>query len=485
MLNALLACLLTCMLAACASTHGLAPQGRLTAADELQATRSLADVRLAEAAWPASDWWKGFADPQLDRLESEALAGSPTLQLARSRLQAAQARAGVATAALSPQIDANLSSTRQRFSEHGIVPEPLAGSWQTPSRLALDFSYEFDFWGKNHAALAAALNQAEASKVDAFAARLVLSVAVARGYVQLARFYDQIDVATDTLAQQQQIHDLTRQRVDAGLDTRVELKQAEAALPATREHIAALHEALATTRNQLAALLGQGPDRALAITRPKLAGGGDAPALPSRLNADLLGRRPDVVASRWRVEAAAKDIDVAKAQFYPDIDLLAFVGLQSIGLPQFLKAGSGIAGIGPAITLPLFDGERLRSNLAGADADYDSAVAQYNQTLVAALRDLADQLAAMHSVAAQSAQQRRAIGAASEAYDLSLMRFRDGVGTYLSVLSAQAQVLAQQRLQADLRARELDNRINLVRALGGGFEDSHESVAAAPSRNAS
>jgi NodT family efflux transporter outer membrane factor (OMF) lipoprotein len=186
----------------------------------------------------------------------------------------------------------------------------------------------------------------------------------------------------------------------------------------------------------------------------------------------LLGRRPDVDASRRRVEAAAQDIKVARARFYPDINLLGFIGFQSIDLSQLADAGSRTMGVGPALSLPLFDGGRLRSELATTHADYDAAVAQYNATLIEALQELANELAAFHSVATQSTEQRLAMAAAREAYDLAMLRYRDGIGTYLTVLSAQSQVLKQRHLEADLRAREFDNHIDLVRTLGGGFEET-------------
>ncbi len=222
--------------------------------------------------------------------------------------------------------------------------------------------------------------------------------------------------------------------------------------------------------------MGEGPDRGLALARPMLRARGTPLALPARLPASLLGRRPDVVASRWRVEAAARGIDAARARFYPDVNLLAFAGFQSLGLSGFLEAGSRVAGVGPALTLPLFDGGRLRSELAARDADYDAAVARYDRTLVDALRDLGDRLASIRGVAAQAHEQRAALATAREAYALALARYREGVGAYLSVLSAETQVLAQQRLEADLRAREFDNRIELVRALGGGFKDESTLV---------
>lgn len=458
-------------LAGCAALPKSGPRAEARKAADLQLAATVSETQVEDRAWPDATWWTAFADPQLDRLEEEALAANPSLATAQARLDRARAVAGAARSALRPNVDLNARSTRERFSERDVIPPPFAGSTRTESRVALDFSYELDFWGKNRAALVAALDRADAARVDAFAARLMIATAVARTYVQLARVQDHLDIARDTLAQREKIYDLTRQRVDAGLDTRVELKQAEGEVPAAREDVAALEESLRIAQNQLAALVGQGPDRGLSIERPKLQPTSSDASLPSRLPADLLGRRPDVEASRRRVEAAEQDIKVARARFYPDIDLLGFIGLQSIGLSQLADAASRTAGIGPAIHLPLFDGGRLRSDLAATNADYDAAVAQYNSTLIEALHELADELAAFHSVAAQSNEQRLAMAAARDAYDLAMLRYRDGIGTYLTVLSAQSQVLKQQHLAADLRAREFDNHIALVRTLGGGFEE--------------
>jgi NodT family efflux transporter outer membrane factor (OMF) lipoprotein len=240
-----------------------------------------------------------------------------------------------------------------------------------------------------------------------------------------------------------------------------------------------LEETIQLTRNQLASLLGQGPDRGLAIERPAAAALTPV-ALPSTIPAELLGRRPDLVAQRWRVEAARKAIDSAKAEFYPNVNLLAFVGLSSLGGAGFLSAASRTLGAGPAITLPIFEGGRLRGNLAGQDADYDIAVEQYNQALADALRDVVDQLASFRSVDEQRIQQKQALATTREAYDLALLRYREGIGNYLQVLSAEQPWLAQQVLDADLQARELSLSINLARALGGGYETTSPLAAADP-----
>jgi NodT family efflux transporter outer membrane factor (OMF) lipoprotein len=232
-----------------------------------------------------------------------------------------------------------------------------------------------------------------------------------------------------------------------------------------------LNETIALTRNQIAALLGQGPDRGLAITRPAPNTLADV-AIPSALPAELLGRRPDVVAQRWRVEALGKGIDVAKAQFYPNVSLVAFAGLQSIGLSRLVEAGSRTLGVGPAVTLPIFDAGRLRGNLAAVQADYDGAVERYNEALVNGLRDVVDQLTSFRSLDEQAVQQAHAQATAQEAFDLALLRFREGIGNYLDVLVAEQQLLTQQSLDADLRARRLALSINLARALGGGFDNT-------------
>ena len=459
------------VVAGCASTNGLAPQASRRDANALQAQRALDGTRVATSAWPKTEWWKSFGDPQLDALIEEALAGSPTLGIAAARTRRALAFADAGAAALSPRVDGTASSTRERFSENGLAPPPLGGGTRTVNQLQATLSWEIDFWGKNRAAYDAALGAARAADVDAYAARLALSTNLAQAYVELQRAYLQRDVAAATLRQRERIYTLTRDRNRAGLDSRLELKQAESALPATREQIAQLDERISLARNQIAALMGTGPDRGLAIARPSakvLAG----PGLPSTVPAELIGRRPDVVAQRWRVEAAGRDIASAKAQFYPNVNLAAFVGLQSLGASQLLAAASGMAGVGPAVTLPIFDAGRLRANLASRDADYDIAVEQYNQTLADAMRDVVDQLVSLRSVDARRAQQEQALATTREAYDLALLRYREGLGNYLQVLSAEQPLLAQQGLDADLRARELELSINLARALGGGYEPS-------------
>jgi len=457
------------LLAACASTHGLKPLASPQRADSLAAEHTLADATVQADAWPSREWWTALADPQLDQLIREGLRDSPTLKIAAARTRAALAAAGISAAARAPQASVSADAVRARLSDHGFFPPPFAGSTSTISDLQISLSWEVDFWGKQRAAYQSALGLAQASAVDTEAARLALSTSIARAYIELQHDYLLLDVADTTLKQREQIIALTRDRNAAGLDSRLEVKQTEEAVPAAREQIIQLQERIDLTRHQLAALLGQGPDRGTSIVRPTAAALAD-PALPSRLPSDLLGRRPDVLAERLRVSAAAATIKVRQADFYPNVDLIAFAGFQRLGPGALISAAERQAGVGPALDLPLFDAGRRRAQLAGADAAYDTAVEQYNQTLADALREVADSLLSLRSVAAQRVEQQQALDAARNAYELAVLRYREGVGNYLQVLSTEDQLLGQQRLEADLRARRLDLSVALVGALGGGFE---------------
>ncbi len=448
-------------LTACANPAGIAPQATL---------RDTAALELASAVPTptavAPDWWRAFGDARLDRLVDQALAGSPNLRLAQTRLARAQAVSEVADAALLPQLGLGADITRQRYTENGAVPAPLAGSVRESGTLQLSSSWEIDFFGKNRAALDAALGSARAAEADVQAARTLLASQVVRSWLQLSRLQDQLAVAERALAQRDEQLRLVRDRVNAGLDTRLELRQAEGGLPEARQQIEALREQRALTRNALAAMVAR-PLSELDLGAPTLSAL-RVPPLPQVLPADLLGRRADVQAARWRVEASGQDVRSARAQFYPNINLNAFAGLSSIGLGHLLQAGSLQWGIGPALRLPIFDAGRLRANLQVKTADLDAAVESYNGAVVDAVREVADQLASAQSITVQQREQRAAQEAAEGAYDIAVQRYRAGLGNYLNVLSAESFVLTQRRQQVDLAARALDVQAQLARALGGG-----------------
>ena len=234
-----------------------------------------------------------------------------------------------------------------------------------------------------------------------------------------------------------------------------------------RADVVALEEAIATTRHRIAALVGAGPDRGLAIARPIMMR--PALGLPDNAGIDLIGRRPDIVAARLRSEAAAKRIDVARADFYPNISLSALVGLQSLGLSNLFSAGSEYGNGGAAISLPIFEGGRLQGRYRGARADYDVAVATYDRTLIGALREVADIVASRAATERQLAARREALAAAAEASKLAGLRYRAGLSNQIVQLTAEDSMVALRRAVADLEARQLSLDIALIRALGGGY----------------
>ena len=458
-------------LTGCASSAGIAPVAQISAPAAVGLDAATTTPALA------ADWWHGFGDAALDGLVERALAGNPNLKVAQARLARAEAAVAGAQSADGPQVNGSFDSTRQRFSAKSIYPPPLGGGIYTLSTAQIGASWEFDFFGRNRAAIEAAIGTQRAAEAEVQAARVMLASNVARTYVQLGRLFEQRDVAVRSLKSRDETLALIRQRVQGGLDTAVEQRQGEGALPETRQQIEQLDEQIALARHALAVLTAQAPNALDNLSVPLSSV--KAVAMPAALPADLLGRRADIVAARWRIEAATGETKSAKAQFYPNINLTAFIGLQSIGLDQLIKSGAEQYGAGPAIRLPIFDSGRLRANLRAKTADLDAAVESYNGAVLDAVHDVADQLASLRSVDRQQTEQAHAQAAAESAYDLATQRYKAGLGTYLTVLTAESTVLNQRRQAADLKARALDTQIALIRALGGGYSGDKALLAGA------
>ncbi|WP_246263285.1 efflux transporter outer membrane subunit [Caulobacter soli] len=459
----LLAALLT---SACATMPAATPARVAKTPDAYATAQTLA---ASDAAWPADTWWKGYGDAQLNGLVDEALAGSPTLAQAEARLRRAQALARQAKAAELPSIDAKAGAQRAKQSyNYGIPADFVPQGYNDYAQVGLDFSWELDFWGKNRAAVAAATSEAKAAQADAAQARLMLATSVAASYADLARLYAERDVAERSVALRQETLTLVSDRVTNGLDTRGELRQAEAGPPNARAELASIDEQIAQTRNGLAALLGAGPDRGLAIARPSVATLKPF-GLPANLAADLIGRRPDVVAAKWRAQASQKRIGEAKAAFYPNINLAASFGQQALHLDKLFDSGSDVGSVGPAVSLPIFEGGRLRANLHAAEADRDGAVAAYDSAVTQALRDVADVAASERALDTRLTESRAALAANEDGFRIAKLRYKGGLSTYQNVLIAELAVLSQRRIVADLESRALTLDVALVRALGGGF----------------
>lgn len=453
-------------LAACATVPDLGPLGSGRATETYAARLSLA---APEGEWPQDRWWDAYGDPQLSSLIDEALAGSPDLAQAEARVRLAEAYAQQAGAALGPQVAANgaISEVRQSYNM-GIPQEIVPQGWNDAGQVDLSFAWQLDFFGRNRAVLAAATSQAEAARAEAAAARLALSAAVASAYADLAQLHAAHDAAVEAVRVRSLSEELIAQRVRQGLETRAALERAHAGRAAAEAGVAALQEAIGLTRNGIAALIGQGPDRGLSIQRP-------APdvarafGLPRNIQLDLIGRRPDVQAARLRAEAAAKRIDVAHADFYPNVNLVGMVGVQSLGLDSLTESNSTFGSVGPAISLPIFTSGRLEGAYRGARAEYDAAVASYDATVARAFKEVADSTVSARALNERLAKAREALAASQEAYDLTRARYAQGLGTYLDVLSAEDALIANRRVVADLETRAFSLDVALTRALGGGY----------------
>lgn len=452
-------------LAGCASTRGLAPASAPLDADSLATGRSL-DAQAA-ATFPSVEWWRAFQDPQLDALVDEALAGTPSLAAADARARQASAQAGLANAVRKPTLGASVRATGVQVPETLVEP-PMGGDFNASTAVTLDFAYAPDLWGGQRAKYEAAVGEARAAAIDAQAARLALAANVASTYIALGAAFDALDAAEAEAARTGALAALEKQRVDAGIDNAGLLRQQQAAIASARQQAQAATQRIAALRNALAALLGAGPDRGLSIARPALDLA--APAVPDVLPSELLGHRPDVVAARWRVEAASRGIDNARAAFRPSVNLTALVGLAAPDLGDLFGSDALLAFGGPALSLPIFEGGALRAQLQDRNASYDLAVAAYDQALVGGLREVADAVQALRALDAQLASVDEARAAAAKAFEIASDRHRAGLGNRLDVLVVQQPLLQLDQQRASLRAQRLQAAVELDRALGGGLD---------------
>ncbi|MEN0107810.1 MAG: efflux transporter outer membrane subunit [Pseudomonas sp.] len=460
-------CLCSVALSACLDSSGIRPSSQAPAPLEPASV---------DIVWPDAQWWQAYHDPQLNAWMAQALAASPTLKMAAARVRQAQAMAGVAEADEAPQLGYGAQMQRKRWPDDGFYGPGTLGrtsSWNNTQGLSL--SYNLDLWGRERSLRLKALNQAQVVAAEQRTAALELQGNLLRAYVGLALRFAERDIAQAALVQQQQLVSLAQRRLQAGLATRLELSQAQTPLPQAQRQLDLADEAIALSRHQLAALAGQPPAAGEALQRPQLQLT-QVPNLPHHLPLALLGRRPDIVARRWQVAAEAQGIEAAKAEFYPDIDLLGSLGsaaVQGAGL-DFLRYDKLTYGLGPALTLPIFDGGRLRAQLGARTAGYDLAVEHYNQTVIAALHSVADVLTRLHSLAEQQQFVAHSLSLAQTNQHLAQVAYQRGLTDWRAVLQAQTEVFQQQRSQQQVLAEQLASQAQLWVALGGGVVRADE-----------
>lgn len=454
--------LLAILLAGCA-----APPSRPS--PSLRTRAPLAGVPAERAAaWPSADWWTRYRDPQLDHLVSQALASSPSLAAAAARVRGAEALVSAQAALGGAQLDASAQVARQRLSENGLIPPRFLGfTWYTQSDLGLQFRYDFDFWGKRRAETESALDQARAALAERHAAALVLSSAVTASYfgwqadqALLAETHRLQDIAVA----QQRIADA---RATQGTVSADSADQAAAQTAAARQRVSELEGALAQDRAGLAALLGIAPAELPAL-QPRALPQPNA-ALPADAGLDLIARRPDITASRWRVEAAGEQVKAARADFYPDISLSALAGLSSLRTSKILSAGSRVFDLTPAVHLPIFDGGLLKARYGYSRAQLAAAIESYNQNVIDAAHEVARSAIDVQRLAAERREQAAQLAAIERLYASARARARQGLTDAGPELAAAAQLAAQRSSALVLQAQALTAGIALTKALGGGY----------------
>ncbi len=459
------------MLAGCVSYSGIDPHATVTTPTDL----ALSDAKIQ---WPNDHAWEVLNDPVLNRLIEQALEHNPNIKIAKARFNQVSALAKGADANRLPSVGIDASMTPERFTENGLYPPPYAGSIYSTNSLMVDAKYEFDFWGKNRDVLAAAISNQKAAQAEIQSAQLLIEASVIKSYYSLANALEQRKIMEKNLVQREALYNLTHQLLSAGLETKQDLKNAELGMPAIRAFMYKFDEQIGLARNSLAALIGKGPDATKDLVA-SLPANIDR-ALPDSIPAELLGRRADISAARLRVEAAGKIIQATKTEFYPNVNLTAFAGFSSLGFAHWLDGTSRDYGVGPAINLPIFDGGRLRADLSSKTAEYDMAVESYNQTLIEAVHDVADQITSLRALEKERKEQYELLHTAEAIYSIAQQREKAGLVGQATVLNAQTNLLAQQSIEVQLRTQAIELNVNLVRALGGGFNEDVAPNANAP-----
>ena len=447
------------------------PQSAPFAAEPSQSSKVNPIETTPDLATSRQAWWAGFGDPQLQALMTEAFNNSPSLAIAEARLNQAQAMTAQYHAGGQPQLafDTDLHTIKQSYN-NGFPRAFLPQGYNDQGAVTLNFGWELDFWGRNRAAIAAASSEAQATAADAAQAQLVLSTAIASTYIDLDRQYRERDLAERAVAIRQDSANLVQQKLSNGVSNQAELEQAQAGVYAAQADLTALDEQVTLTQHRLATLVGAAPDRATAITRPQLDPATTAFAkVPDQINLDLIGRRPDIIAARWRAEAASAHIKQAHTAFYPNINLRGLIGFEALGFDNVFKNGSDFGQAGPALSLPLFDGGTLKANLKSAEAGHAEAIASYNQDVLVALQDVADTLTSQQSLAKQLGQSQQALDADEEAYRLTKLRYQGGLTDYTTLLVSEQNLIGQRRIVTGLQSRALTLDVALVKALGGDY----------------
>src|SRR6202522_1812691 len=418
---------------------------------------------------PRDGWWALYGNTELDDLEKRLIAGNPTLAAAFANYAQARALADQARAGLFPTLGLNASAQRNRESVNAPLRGPTTPTYFNSNTLGGSVSYELDLWGQIRNEVAAGEANAAASAADLENARLSLIAQLAGDYIQLRSLDRDTEILDETVVAYTRALSLTEQRHGAGIAPGLDVSQAQTQLDAARSQAAQTLAQRALMEHAIAALLGVSASTFSikpAIVAIKL------PQIPTGVPATLLERRPDIAAAQRGMIAANAGIGVARAAYYPSLTLGAQGGFQSTSISNWLSAPSSFCAIGPNALLSVFDGGLRRAQVAQARAEFDASVANYRGTVVTAFQQVEDSLAQLNHFHDASVDEKAAVDAAQRTLDLAMALYKQGATDYLTVVTSQTALLQTQLEALNLDTLQLSASVNLILALGGGWEDS-------------
>ncbi len=430
---------------------------------------------------PKGTWWEVFGDPTLNDLEKQAAMQNQNLKAAVARVGQARATARVARGELMPTLSTDPSWTRQRYSPNQVPSfgNVTANAFSVP----LDFSYEVDLWGRVRRGFESARADAQASLADYYNVLLTLHSDVAQNYFGLRSLDAEIAIVAHTVDLRKEQVRLVRSRFEGGIGNELDVARAETEQSTTEADIASLARRRAELENGLAILVGTNPAVFRLSANTPDNWNPTPPKIPAGLPGELLERRPDVGEAERSLASANAKIGVAKAAFFPVVNLTASGGYLSGEVENLFNWGSRVWSVGPSISLPLFAGGRNRANYHRSQAAFEEAVARYRQQVLVAFGDVENSLSGIRFLTDQYAAQQRAVTQARRSADLATQRYQSGIVAYIEVIDASRDVLQTERGNAQLTGQRLITTVQLIKALGGGWSDQQLFTRAATRLN--
>jgi len=417
---------------------------------------------------PKGKWWEVYSDKQLDELEELATASNQDLKVAMARLDQARAASRTARASFLPSVNLDSFGSIFRESANRPVANPTSRTAfeANNTQSELDLSYEIDVWGRLRREYESAKATLQASAAEYQTALLTLHAEVAQDYFNLRATDGEQSVLTQAVELYRKELDLIKVRQKGGINSDLDVARAETELANAEADLATLRQNRAEVEHALAVLVGKPVEN---FHLPAKVLTGQPPAIPVGLPSDLLERRPDVAEAERMMAATNAKIGVAKAAFFPAIELTGAAGFQSAHLGNLFAWPSTLWSLGPGISIPFFDAGRNSANLDQAKAAYDEAVARYRSQVLVAFKETEDALAGMQFLSDRAAALHRAVVSSQKAYDLSKVRYKDGLVSYLDVIDSQRSALAAQRAEIETLGQRYIVHVLLIKALGGGW----------------